>query len=128
MTCYEHVFIARADITAQQVETITSEFTKVVEDGGAKVTKSEYWGLRGLAYKIKKNRKAHFTLFNIEGPHPAVAELERQEKLHDDILRSMTIRVDEHEEGPSIMMQKNERPERPGGRDRGGKPGYGGRS
>lgn len=125
MSCYEHVFIMRADISAQQVETITSDFTKVVEDGGAKVTKSEYWGLKALAYKIKKNRKAHYSLFNIDGPHAAVAELERQEQLHDDVMRSMTIRVEELDEGPSIMMQKNDRPDRPGGRgDRGPRPSH----
>lgn len=105
MSYYEHVIIARPDINAQQVESITQEFTKIVEKGGAKVTKSEYWGLRTLAYKIKKNRKAHYMFLNIDGPHPAVAEMERLEHLNEDILRFMTIRVDELEEGPSIMMQ-----------------------
>lgn len=105
MSYYEHVIIARPDINAQQVEAITQEFTKIVEKGGAKVTKSEYWGLRTLAYKIKKNRKAHYMFLNIDGPHPAVAEMERLEHLNEDILRFMTIRVDELEEGPSIMMQ-----------------------
>ncbi len=105
MPYYEHVIIARPDINAQQVEAITTDFTKIAEDGGAKVTKSEYWGLRTLAYKIKKNRKAHYMFLNIDGPHPAVAEMERLERLNEDILRFMTIRVDELEEGPSIMMQ-----------------------
>ena len=105
LSYYEHVIIARPDINAQQVEAITQEFTKIVEEGGAKVTRSEYWGLRTLAYKIKKNRKAHYMFLNIDGPHPAVAEMERLEHLNEDILRFMTIRVDELEEGPSIMMQ-----------------------
>ena len=105
MSFYEHVIIARPDVSAQQVETLTANFTKIVEGGGAKVTKSEYWGLRTLAYKIKKNRKAHYVFLNIDGPHPAVAEMERLERLDEDILRFMTIRVDELEEGPSIMMQ-----------------------
>ncbi|MCH8861625.1 MAG: 30S ribosomal protein S6 [Proteobacteria bacterium] len=105
MPYYEHVIIARPDINAQQVEAITQDFTKIVEKGGAKVTKSEYWGLRTLAYKIKKNRKAHYMFLNIDGPHPAIAEMERLEHLNEDILRFMTIRVDELEEGPSIMMQ-----------------------
>lgn len=105
MPYYEHIIIARPDINAQQVESITQDFSKIAEDGGAKITKSEYWGLRTLAYKIKKNRKAHYVFLNIDGPHPAIAEMERLERLHEDILRFMTIRVNELEEGPSIMMQ-----------------------
>lgn len=117
MSFYEHIFILRPDLSTQQVETTTEEFTKIITDGGAKVTKSEYWGLRSLAYRIKKNRKAHYVMFNVDGPHDAVAELERQERISEDVLRMMTIRVDELEEGPSIMMQKNDRPPRRDSRD-----------
>ncbi len=109
MPFYEHVFIARSDISAQQVEAITAELTEILKKGGGKVTKSEYWGLRTLAYKIRKSRKGHYVLLNIDSPHPALAEMERLEKLNTDVVRSMTIRMEELEEGPSIMMQKPER-------------------
>lgn len=110
MAYYEHVFIARPDLSVAQIDALTEEFKSVAESGGAKVPKTEYWGLKSLAYKIKKNRKAHYVLMNIDGPHPAVAEVERQERIHDDIIRCMTIRVDELENGPSIMMRaKSER-------------------
>lgn len=109
MALYEHVFITRPDISSQQVETITQELTQVIEDKGGKVTKNEYWGLRSMAYKIKKNSKAHYTLLNIDGPPPALAEMERQERLHDDVIRFMSIRVDELEDGPSVMMQKHDK-------------------
>ncbi|MEE8258997.1 MAG: 30S ribosomal protein S6 [Sphingomonadales bacterium] len=105
MAFYEHVFITRPDMTEAQVKTMTDDFTKILKDNGGKVAKNEYWGLRTLAYKIKKNKKGHYILFNIDGPHPAVAELERKQRLTDNILRFMTIRVDEMEEGPSIMMR-----------------------
>ncbi len=105
MAFYEHVFITRPDMTEAQVKTMTDDFTKILKDNGGKVAKNEYWGLRTLAYKIKKNKKGHYILFNIDGPHPAVAELERKQRIDDNILRFMTIRVDEMEEGPSIMMR-----------------------
>ena len=123
MSLYEHVFIARPDITAQQVETLIKDFSDIVTNGGGKVTKTEYWGLRNTAYKIKKNRKAHYVLLNIDSAHPAVAEMERQQRLHDDVLRMMTIRVDELEDGPSAVMRhkadKRERQDRRDDSDRG---------
>ncbi len=125
MALYEHVFIARQDVSAQQVEALTEEFKTVLESNGGSVAKNEYWGIKTLAYKIKKNRKGHYTLLNIDAPHAAVAEMERQMRLHDDILRFMTLRVEEHEEGPSAMMQSRGRDDRRGGRggDRGGRGG-----
>jgi len=126
MALYEHIFLARQDVSPQQVEELTNAFTEVITQGGGKVSKNEYWGLKSLSYRIKKNRKAHYTLLNIDAPHQAVAEMERQQSLNEDILRFMTIRVDELEEGPSAMMQKrdrdDERGDRPGGPrgDRGG--------
>lgn len=122
MALYEHVFIARQDVSAQQVEALTEEFKTVLESNGGSVAKNEYWGIKTLAYKIRKNRKGHYTLLNIDAPHAAVAEMERQMRLHDDILRFITLRVDEHEEGPSAMMQSRGRDDRRGGRggDRGG--------
>lgn len=110
MSYYEHVFIARPDISVQQVETLIADFTKIITDGSGKVTKSEYWGLRNTAYIIKKNKKAHYVLLNIDSPHPAVKEMERLQRINADILRSMTIRVDELESEPSVVMQhKSER-------------------
>jgi small subunit ribosomal protein S6 len=109
MALYEHIFLARQDVSAQQVEELTSQFTEVLAQGGGKVTKNEYWGVKTLSYRIRKNRKAHYTLLNIDAPHPAVAEMERQMRINEDILRFMTIRVDALEEGPSAMMQKRDR-------------------
>jgi len=108
MALYEHIYLARQDVSAQQVEELTSALTQLLEGNGGKITKSEYWGLKTLSYRIRKNRKAHFTLFNIDAPHAAVNEMERQMRINEDILRFMTIRVDEHEEGPSVMMQKRD--------------------
>lgn len=118
MPLYEHVFLARQDVSQQQVETLTKEFTDVITEGGGKVTKTEYWGLKGLAYKIKKSRKAHYSLLNIEAPSAAIAEMERRMGLSTDILRFLTLRVDELETEPSVMMRKQDRDERGG--DRGG--------
>lgn len=118
MALYEHIYLARQDVTAQQVEAMTEQFKSVVEAGGGKVGKVEYWGVKTLAYRIKKNRKAHFTLINIDAPAAAVAEMERQMGINEDILRFMTIRVEEHEEGPSAMMRKREDSDRDG--ERGG--------
>jgi len=109
MPLYEHVYLARQDISAQQVEELTGQFKGVIEQQGGKVAKSEYWGVKSLSYRIRKNRKAHFTLLNVEAPPAALAEIERQERLNEDVLRFITIRVDEHEEGPSAMMRKSDR-------------------
>ncbi len=105
MAFYEHVFLTRPDLTEAQVKTMTDGFSKIITDNKGKVTKDEYWGLRTLAYKIKKNKKAHYILFNIDAPHPAVAEMERNQRLDDNILRFMTIRMEELEEGPSVMLR-----------------------
>ncbi len=112
MPLYEHVFLARQDVSNAQVETLTKEYTDVIEQGGGKITKSEYWGVKSLAYKIKKNRKAHFSLMNIDAPHEAVAEMERRMGLSTEIIRFLTIKVDEHETEPSVMMRKSDRDER----------------
>ena len=110
MALYEHIYLARQDVSPQQVEELTTALTEVlITEGGGKVTKNEYWGLKSLSYRIKKNRKAHYTLLNIDAPRPAVAEMERQMRINEDILRFMTVRVDELEEGPSAMMQKRDR-------------------
>ena len=127
MALYEHIYLARQDVSPQQVEEMTTTLTNVLTEGGGKVTKNEYWGLKSLSYRIRKNRKAHYSLLNIDAPPAAVAEMERQMRINEDILRFMTIRVDELEEGPSAMMQKRDRDEREGGdRDRGGRPDRGG--
>ncbi|MBX6427056.1 MAG: 30S ribosomal protein S6 [Variibacter sp.] len=109
MPLYEHVYLARQDVTAQQVEELTAQYTALIEQMGGKVTKTEYWGVKSLAYRIQKNRKAHMTLLNIDAPPAAIAELERQERLNEDVLRYLTVRVEEHEEGPSAMMRKADR-------------------
>ena len=109
MALYEHVFLARQDLSQAQVDALAAQATEIVEAGNGKVTKTETWGLKSLAYKIKRNRKAHFVLLNIDAPGSVVAELERQTRINEDVIRYMTIRVDAHEEGPSVMMRKNER-------------------
>lgn len=120
MPLYESVYIARPDISATQVETLTADMTKILEDNGGKVTKDEYWGLKSLAYRIKKNRKGHYSLMNIDCPAAALTEMERNMRLHEDVLRYMSIRVDEHEEEPSVMMQsKSSRDDRDRDRGRG---------
>ena len=119
MALYEHIYLARQDVTAQQVETMTEQFKGIIEAGGGKIAKVEYWGVKTLAYRISKNRKAHFTLMNIDGPASAVAEMERQMGINEDILRVLTIRVEEHEDGPSAMMRKREDSDRDSG-ERGG--------
>ena len=106
---YEHVFLARQDLSQAQVDALAQSATEIVEAGQGKVTKTETWGLRSLAYKIAKNRKAHFVLLNIDAPTGVVAELERQTALNEDVIRFMTVRVDEHEGGPSVMMRKQDR-------------------
>lgn len=109
MALYEHVFLARQDLSQAQVDQLAATATEIVEANEGKVTKTETWGLKNLAYKIERNRKAHFVMLNIEGPGSVVAELERQTRINEDVIRYLTIRVDEHEEGPSVMMRKNER-------------------
>ena len=109
MPLYEHVFLARQDVSAQQVEELTAQITGVIQQLGGKVTKLEQWGLRSLSYRVRKNRKAHFTFMNVDAPPAALNEVERQERLNEDILRYLTIRVDEHEEGPSAMLRKSDR-------------------
>src|ERR687890_845267 len=112
MPLYEHVFLARQDVTAQQVEGFVDQYKAVIEQNGGRVEKTEVWGVKSLAYRIKKNRKAHFTMFNLDAPAAAVAEMERQMRINEDILRFMTIRVDAIDAEPSVMMQKRERDER----------------
>ena len=118
MPLYEHVFLARQDLSQAQVDALAAAATQIVENGKGKVTKTETWGLKNLAYKIDRNRKAHFVLLNIEAPGTVVAELERQNRINEDIIRWLTVSVDEHETGPSAMMRKNER-ERTRRRERG---------
>ena len=121
MPLYEHVFLARQDVTAQQVETMVETYKGVIEAGGGTVEKIESWGVKSLAYRIKKNRKAHFTLLNISAPRAALAEMERQMQISEDVLRFMTIRVEQLEAEPSAMMQKRDRDDRKD-RDRGDRP------
>ncbi len=109
MPLYEHVFLARQDASTQQVEELTTQMTGIVEQLGGKVVKMENWGVRSLTYRMNKNRKAHFVLLNIDGPSAAVAEVERQERISEDVIRYLTVRVEEHEEGPSAMMRKADR-------------------
>ncbi|MFW5633250.1 MAG: 30S ribosomal protein S6, partial [Erythrobacter sp.] len=108
MALYEHVFLARQDLSQAQVDALAATATEIVEANNGKVTKTETWGLKSLAYRIERNRKAHFVMLNIDAPGSVVAELERQTRINEDIIRYMTIRVDAHEEGPSVMMRKNE--------------------
>ena len=119
MPLYEHVFLARQDASTQQVEELTTQMTGIVEQGGGKVTKTENWGVRSLTYRMNKNRKAHFVLMNIDAPSAVVTEIERQERISEDVIRYLTVRVEEHEEGPSAMMRKvdrdRERDDRGGG-------------
>ena len=109
MALYEHVFLARQDLSQSQVDQLAATATEIIEANEGKVTKTETWGLKNLAYKIDRNRKAHFVMLAIDGPGTVVEELERQTRINEDVIRYMTIRVDEHEDGPSAMMRKNER-------------------
>ena len=109
MPLYEHVFLARQDLAQAQVDALAENATKIIADNGGKVVKTETWGLRGLAYRIAKNRKAHYVMLDIDAPAPAMAELERQTGINEDVIRFMTIRVDTHEKGPSVMMRKQDR-------------------
>src|SRR3954465_3111409 len=137
MALYEHVFLARQDASTQQVEELTAQMTGIVEGLGGKITKTENWGVRSLTYRMNKNRKAHFVLLNIDPPSAAIAEIERQERISEDVIRYISIRVEELEEGPSAMMRKADRDrerddrgggfrgEREGGGFRGGRGGGG---
>ncbi|MBI3436001.1 MAG: 30S ribosomal protein S6 [Proteobacteria bacterium] len=109
MPLYEHVFLARQDLSPQQVEELTSQFKGVIEQMGGSIAKAEYWGVKSLSYRIRKNRKAHFTLLNIDAPPAALIEVERQQRINEDVLRYLSIRVEEHEAGPSAMMRKADR-------------------
>ena len=112
MALYEHVFLARQDLAQAQVDALAENATKIVEENNGKVTKIETWGLRSLAYKIAKNRKAHYVMLNIDAPGGVIAELERQTQINEDIIRYMTVKVDELEAGQSVMMRKQDRPDR----------------
>ena len=127
MPFYENIFIARQDISTAQVEALADTFANLVAENGGKVEKREYWGLRNLAYRMKKNRKGHYVLFNLEAPPAAVNELERNMRINEDVLRYLTIRVEELEAEPSAMMQSRNRDERDRDRDRGPRRGYGDR-
>ena len=125
MALYEHVLLARQDVSAQQVEALVELFKGVIEANGGAIRKVEYWGVKSLGYRIRKNRKAHYTLLNIEAPSAAVLEMERQMRINEDVLRFMTVKVEELEEGPSAMLQKRDRDDR-GERGFGGDRGFGG--
>ena len=131
MPLYEHVFLARQDISAQQVESLLQDFRTILQERGGSVGKTEYWGLRSLTYRIKKNRKAHYALMNIDAPPAAVAEMERQMSISEDVIRHMTVKVEALEEGPSAQMRRrDDREDRGFGDDRGfgfgGGRGFGG--
>src|SRR6516164_11147279 len=140
MALYEHIFLARQDVTQQQVETLTEQIKSKIASLGGAVTKVEPWGLKSLAFRIKKNRKAHFTLLNIAAPSEAVVEIERLLSINEDVIRFLTIRVDEHEAGPSAMLRKRDegdredrgprgpRGDRPDRGERGDRPDRGDRS
>ena len=108
MPLYEHVFIARQDLSNAQAEGLIEHFGTVLSDNGGKLVEHEYWGVKTMAYKINKNRKGHYAFLKTDAPSPAVQEMERLMRLHDDVMRVLTIKVDEHEEGPSAQMQKRE--------------------
>ena len=109
MPLYEHVFLARQDLSPQQVEELTAQYKGVIEQLGGKIAKSEYWGVKSLTYRMRKNRKAHFTLMNVDAPSAAMSEVERLQRINEDVLRNLTIRVEEHEAEPSAMMRKVDR-------------------
>ncbi len=135
MPLYEHVFISRQDLSNAQAEGLIEHFSTVLADNGGKVVENEYWGVKTMAYKINKNRKGHYAFLKSDAPAAAVQEMERLMRLHDDVMRVLTVKVDSHEEGPSVQMQKRDdrgdrsergdRPERGFG-DRGDRPSFGG--
>jgi small subunit ribosomal protein S6 len=120
MPLYEHIILARQDVTAQQVEELSTQYKDVIEKHDGKIVGDlEYWGVKTLTFRIKKNRKAHFAMLRIDAPPAAVVEMERLERINEDVIRFLTVRVDQHDEGPSIMLQKRDRDERRSRRDRG---------
>jgi small subunit ribosomal protein S6 len=121
MPLYEHVMIARQDLSNTQAEGLIEHFGSVLSDNGGKLVESEYWGVKTMAYKINKNRKGHYALMRSDAPAAAVLEMERLMRLHDDVMRVLTIKVDAHEDGPSVQMQKRDERDRGdrGDRDRG---------
>ena len=125
MALYETVFIARQDISSAQAETLAETYSQMIADNGGTVTKTEHWGLKTLAFRMNKNRKGHYVLFNIDAPPAAVLEMERNMRINEDVLRYMSIRVDEHEEGPSAMMQNRGGDRNDRGGDRGDRGGMG---
>lgn len=131
MALYEHVLLARQDVSSQQVEALVEQYKGVIEANGGQVGRIEHWGLKSLTYRINKNRKAHYALMDIDAPSDAVKEMERQMRFNEDILRFMTVSVKAHEEGPSAMLQKRDRDDRPRGdrddRPRGDRPDRGDR-
>jgi small subunit ribosomal protein S6 len=130
MALYEHVVVTRPDISPQQVDALVEDITKIVTERKGKVSKTEYWGLRNLAYPIKKSRKAHYSLINIDAPGDAIHELERRHRINEDVLRFLTVKVDKLNEEPSPVIARKDRDDRGkrdrdeggfgGGRDRGG--------
>ena len=130
MALYEHVFLARQDISTQQVEALIEQFKTIISENGGTVGKVEPWGLKTITYRIRKNRKAHYTLLNIDAPAAAVTEMERQMRINEDILRFLTVKVEAHENEPSAMMQKRDRErdrdDRRGGFGFGDRGGFGG--
>jgi small subunit ribosomal protein S6 len=132
MALYEHVFMTRQDATPAQVDALVEQYKGVIAAGGGKIGKVENWGIRSISFRVKKNRKAHYTLMNIDAPHAAVAEMERQMSISEDVIRFMTVKVEEHEEGQSAMLRRrDDREDRSFGDDRGfgfgGGGGFGGR-
>ncbi len=125
MALYEHIFLARQDLSGAQMDELIQNYKSLLEENGGSVSRIENWGLKSLTYRIKKNRKAHYALLNIEAPGAAIHEMERQMRINEDILRYMTVSVEEHEEGPSVMMQKRDRDDRGRGGDRGDRGGRG---
>ena len=128
MPLYEHIFLVRQDASVQQAEALAAQFKSVIESNGGKVSKTESWGLRSITFRIKKNRKAHYTLLNIDAPAPAVTEMERQMSINEDVVRFMTVRVDALEDGPSAIIRQSRARERDDERGFGGFPdrGFGG--
>jgi len=127
MALYEHVFLARQDLAQAQVDALAETAKKIIDDNNGRVVKTENWGLRSLAYKIAKNRKAHYVMLEIDAPGDVVAELERQTQINEDVIRYMTVKVDALEEGPTVMMRKSDRDRERRGDREGGRPDRGDR-
>jgi small subunit ribosomal protein S6 len=112
MAFYEHVLIARPDVSTQQIEALMEDLSRVIEENGGKIVKNEYWGLRNLAYRVRKNRKGHYALLNIEAPAIAVQELDRKQRINEDVIRFLTVRVESHDADPSPVLARRERDEK----------------